>query len=215
MEHARPLLLWILDHPLVWLVIMFGGMALLEFSVGFYRSLQLAPAGMPLPAPPPKADSKPSRPNHNVQCLGVTAGEKAAQIGFRNAEIPNQEIGNFHSARLRIRYTLAESPENEVALVYPARWIGSDEDRISIGFVPQFAVIAVYVGEQWHGVSTVEVFTPQSEIESYYRRELTPLPNAQLRIEATLIGDDNLSLVPFTGILTLGGNGVASFSPDA
>jgi hypothetical protein len=215
MEHTKPVLLWILDHPLVWLVIILGGMVVLEFSLRFYRSLQLAAVGVPsFPSVTPIVEPKPPRPSHNVQCLGVEAGEKAARIGFINVVTPNQEVGNFHRARLKVRYSLAHSGK-EVALVFPARWIGSDEDEISVEFVPQYAVLAVYVSNQWHGVKTVEVFTPQSEIESYYRRELTPLPNAHLRIEATLIGENNLSLVPFTGILALGENGTASFSADA
>lgn len=162
------------------------------------------------PAPP--VPLKPEPLKHNVQCAGVDAGEMAARIGFINIETPNQEVGNFHRARLKVRYSLAHSGE-EVALVFPARWIGSDEDEISIEFVPRYAVLAVYIGNQWHGVETIEVFTPQSECESYYRRELKPLPTAQLRIEAILFGEKNLSLLPFTGILTLEEDGAASWTP--
>ncbi|MHB1958422.1 MAG: hypothetical protein ACYCO5_05265 [Acidobacteriaceae bacterium] len=159
-----------------------------------------------------RAQASTSKSPHNVQCLGVEAGERAAQIGFINVEIPNQDVGNFNRARLKIRYSLAHSGE-EVALVFPARWIGSDEYEISIGFEPEYAVLAVYINNQWHGVETVEVLTPQSEIESYFRRELRLLPSAQLRIEATLFGKNNLSLLPFTGILTLREDGSASFQP--
>ena len=155
-----------------------------------------------------------SKSPHKVKCLGVEAGERAAQIGFINVETPNEEVGNFNRARLKIRYSLAHS-EEEVALVFPARWIGSDEYEISIGFEPRYAALAVYIGNRWHGVETVEVFTPQSEIESYFRRELRLLPSAQLRIEATLIGKNNLSLPPFTGILTLCEDGSASFHPTS
>ena len=161
------------------------------------------------PAPP--VPVKPEPLKHNVQCIGVTAGEKAAQIGFINIETPNREVGNFHRARLKVRYSVAHSGE-EVALVFPARWIGSDEDEIAIEFVPRYAVLAVYIGNQWHGVETVEVFTSQSESESYYRRELRHLPTTQLSIEAILLGENNLSLPPFTGILTLGEDGSASWT---
>ena len=169
------------------------------------------PAGMP---PQPSIVAKPSRLTHKVKCVGVISGEKTAKIGFVNVEIPDQEVGNFRKARLKIRYILAASGE-EVATVFPARWIDSDEDTVSVEFVPRYAVLAVYIGNRWHGVETVEVFTPQSEIESHYSRELRPLPSTQLKIEATLIGERNLSLKPFTGVLTLNESGDASFLQDS
>jgi hypothetical protein len=169
---------------------------------------------MPLPTPQPSTAAKPSRLTHKVKCVGVIAGEKAAKIGFVNVEIPDQEVGNFRKARLKIRYILAASGE-EVATVFPARWIDSDEDAVSVEFVPRYAALAVYIGNRWHGVETVEVFTPQSEIESHYSRELRPLPSTQLKIEATLIGERNLSLKPFTGVLTLNESGNASFLQDS
>ena len=63
MEHVKPVLLWILDHPLVWLVVLFALMAILEFSVRFYRSLQFAPVGMPSSTPLPTAAATPPPPN--------------------------------------------------------------------------------------------------------------------------------------------------------
>lgn len=154
-----------------------------------------------------------SKPLHNVQCLGVRAGEKAADIGFVNMEIPNRTVASFHRARLKIRYSLAHSGQ-AVEIVFPARWIDSDEYDISIGFVPVYAVLAVQIGSEWYGVETEEVLMPHAEIEAYYRRKLKPLPSGKLRIEATLIGENNLSLAPFTGTLTLGENGMASFDSE-
>jgi hypothetical protein len=101
---------------------------------------------------------------HNVQCLGVDTGERAARIGFINVEIPNREIAIFHRARLKVRYSLAGK---QVEVVFPARWIGSDEYETSIGFVAEYAVLAVYIGNQWHGVETEEVLMPHAEIESW------------------------------------------------
>jgi len=147
---------------------------------------------------------------HNVQCLGVRTGERAADIGFVNVEILNRTVASFHRARLKIRYSLAHSGQ-AVEIVFPARWIDSDEYDISIGFVPEYAVLAVQIGSKWYGVETEEVLMPHAEIESYNRRKLKPLPSGKLRIEATLIGENNLSLAPFTGTLTLGENGMASF----
>jgi hypothetical protein len=213
METIHPYILWILDHPITWPVIVFA--AILVHA--YWRSIHHAEFATELNAIVPSSPASQGTgrianlgPKHNVECIGVIAGEKAAKIGFVNVEIPDQEIGNFRNARVRIRYILASSGE-EVALVFPARWIGSDEDEVSVEFVPRYAALAVYIGNRWHGVRTVEVFTPQSEIESYFRRELMPLPSGALRIEATLIGEKNLSLKPFMGILTLGEDGAASF----
>ena len=192
--------IWLLSHP--WMRRHLWNRALLS----------------PSPIALPKVDilplSAPEKPKCTVQCIGVIAGEKGAKIGFVNVEIPCQEVANFRKARVKVRYLLAASDE-EIATVFPARWIDSDEDTVSVEFVPRYAVLAVYIGNRWHGVETVEIFTPQSEIESYFRRELIPLPSGVLRIEATLIGERNLSLKPFTGVLTLNESGDASFLQDS
>jgi hypothetical protein len=148
----------------------------------------------------PFAQSGIAKPQHNVQCLGVRIVENAADIGFVNVEIPNREIISFHQARLKIRYSLAV---NQIETVFPARWIGSDDAEISVEFVPQYAVLAVYIGNEWYGVEIKES-----------RRKLKSLPTAELRIEATLIGEGNLSIVPLTGSLALRKDGKASFSKD-
>jgi len=149
-----------------------------------------------------KTDDPPvaATPQHNVQCLGVRTGDRAADIGFVNVEIPNREIISFHQARLKIRYSLAG---NQIETVFPARWIGSDDAEISVEFVPQYAVLAVYIGNEWYGVEIKES-----------RRKLKSLPTAELRIEATLIGEGNLSIVPLTGSLALRKDGTASFSKE-
>jgi hypothetical protein len=153
-----------------------------------------------------------AKPEHNVQCLGVRTGDRAADIGFVNVEIPSREVAIFSRAKLKIRYSVAGK---QVEIVFPARWIGSNEYETSIGFVPEYAVLAVYIGNEWFGVETEDVPMTQAEIEFYYRRKLKPLPTAELSIEATLIGENNLSLSPLTGTLTLRKDGTASFYKDA
>jgi hypothetical protein len=212
MEEIKPMLFWLLDHPITWPVILCSFLALLSYSTTHDWRWWVAPVGhtsLPLSTSIQNAAIKP--PKHNVQCLGVIVGEKAAKIGFRNVEVANQKIADFHQARARIRYTVAASGA-EIATVHAAQWADSREYDISIGFDPQYAVVAVFLENCWFAVSTVEVLTPWSESEAYFKREYTPLPTGHLKIEATLFGEENLTLPAYYGVLTLTEDGQASFA---
>ena len=69
MEFVKPVLLWILNHPITWPVLVIGGMAVHATWLRSYRSPQLAAVGLTSSPtmPPPTGWTKPP---HNVQCVG-------------------------------------------------------------------------------------------------------------------------------------------------
>lgn len=138
----------------------------------------------------------------NVQCLGIEAGNGTAKICFQNVAIPGEQIGYFREARVKVDYSL-EAYSEQVATIFPARWIGFDEGEIEVGVTPQCAVLAVYLGTSWIAVDI-----------SNNRFQYTPLPSTRLKIVATLFGENNLSLPPIAGLLILGEDGIASFIPQ-
>jgi len=147
---------------------------------------------------------------HNVQCVGVTTGEKAAQIGFKNVEITNQPIGNFREARLRIEY-YSDSSGEEIAVVFPARWIGHDKGDIEIGPVTQSALLAFFTGENWKTIRFLDYPLGTGWLD---RIEYISLPSEKVKIKATLFGEHNISIPTVTGMLTLKADGSASFAQE-
>jgi len=164
-----------------------------------------SPASSALGSHPEREPTKP-----NVQCLGVEVGDGTAKICFRNVETPGKPVGDFRGARLKVEYFLDSSGE-EVATVFPARWIGYDQDAIAIDFVPRCAVLAVQIDIGWCALSTTEIPSENSEAGWKWNVERTALPAARLRIKATLIGENNLSILPVVGVLELCENGNAKF----
>lgn len=162
-----------------------------------------------LPAPPP---SLPEPLKHNVQCVGVEIGPDfpIVRMCFRNIETPGKPFGSFRSARLKVNY-ISESSGEEIAEVFPVRWIGFDEDKIEIGVKKQCAEIARQSTFGWEALSTRAI--PGEIGGREYTTDSTYLPSERLKIVATLIGENNLSLdKPIEGILALDQDGSASFT---
>jgi hypothetical protein len=202
---------------------MFGGMALLEFSVRFYRLLQLAPAGMPLPIPPTKAVLKPSRLNHNVQFAGFKRIQidkdfpdlAMATLCFENVLIPDESIADFHFARLQVTYSDLNTG-GVIAETFMVRWHESPAAPIDICAGRKCcAIIASCIGSKWATDALID--TPINPALEYgfggseYKHESVPLPLGRIKVKATLIGTRNLSISLIQGTLTLGEDGNASF----
>ena len=173
--------------------------------------------------PPVAATLKLSSPLHNVQFLGFLKIQidpdlpelALATLCFENVLIPGESIANFRFARLRVNYSDFSTGEI-VATVFPARWHNSPDIPIDIlAGEKKCAVIASCIGSKWTTDSLILVpVSPDLEYGfggSEYRRERVTLPIGRIKIEATLIGERNLSILPVTGVLTLGESGTASF----
>ena len=86
-----------------------------------------------------------------------------------------------------------------------------DQDKIEIGVKKQCAEIARPSSFGWEALSIKAI--PGEIGGREYITESTFLPSERLKIVATLIGENNLSLdKPIEGILTLGEDGIASFT---
>jgi len=165
-----------------------------------------------LPAPP---SPLPEPLKHNVRCVGVEIEPDfpMVRICFRNIEIPGEPVGRFKAARLKINYYLESSGE-EVAEIFPARWIGfPDQDEIEVGVKKVCAVLAMHSRDSdigWEAHSTNGI---PAEIDWKYTTERTFLPSDSLKIVANLIGENNLSMdKPIKGVLTLREDRSASWS---
>lgn len=171
---------------------------------------------MPLPEP------HRGKPTHNVQFVGFKhiipdpklPGLAFAALCFRNIEIPNQTLGEFRSARLRVDY-YQESTGEEITSVFPVRWFDLDTPAISIGVIMRCAVIASCIGNDWATDYWAEVpINPALEHGfggTEYKRAYSTLPLGRIKIAATLFGEQYLSIPRIEGILTLGEEGVAAF----
>jgi hypothetical protein len=168
------------------------------------------PIGMTHPQSLSQAGSK-----HNVQCLGLTQITEPPQmlaLCFENVLIPNEPVDEFKSARLKVVYYSHPSGE-EILEVFPARWWGTREATVNLGTKKMCAEVASYIPEAyptafangWKAHKVIEMKTDPNTLLIRF------LPLGTIRIVATLIGEGNLSIAPFTGILSLEKGGSASF----
>lgn len=144
---------------------------------------------------------------HNVQCLGLASISEPPQmlaLCFENVLIPNERVNEFKSARLKVVYYNHPSGE-EILEVFPARWWGTREASVNLRTKKMCAEIVSYFDNGWKAHQVIEMKTDPNTLLIRF------LPFGTIRIVATLIGEDNLSLPPFTGILTLEKGGSASF----
>jgi hypothetical protein len=169
------------------------------------------PIGMTHPQSLSQAGSK-----HNVQCLGTTQITEPPQmlaLCFENVLIPNKLVDEFKSARLKVVYFSHPSGE-EILEVFPARWWGTREAAVNLGTKKRCAEIATfipdsaYITDRFNGWKAHQVIETKNDPNTLLIRFL---PLGAIRIVATLIGEGNLSIPPFTGILTLEKDGSASF----
>jgi hypothetical protein len=163
----------------------------------------------------PPSVQPPPRPKHNVQYVGFKSiqidpqrpGLSFAILYFQNIPIAGESVGEFRHARVRVTYR-HESTDEEITDIFPARWNGEDDAAVNIGFHAQGAVIASCIGDEWTADRTIK---KQAHWGTYTEVESIPIPTGTLKITATLIGENNISLAPITGILTLGNDSTASF----
>jgi len=148
-----------------------------------------------------------NKPTHNVRCVGVMIDQSGAKICFQNVAIPGQEVGRFREAQVHIAYSLESSGE-EVALIFPARWIGHDRGQVEVGPKTECAVLAYFTGKSWQTIAFRDSPLATGWLD---RIEYIALPSGNIRIKATLFGENNFSLEPLIGVLTLGKEGNASF----
>ena len=164
------------------------------------------PIGMTPPQPLSQTGSK-----HNVQCLGLIEVSEPPQmlaLCFENVLIPDVRVDEFKSARLKVTYYTHPGGE-EILEVFPARWWGTKEATVNLGTKKRCAEIASYnpsaFMNKWQAHQVIEMKTDPNTLLIRF------LPLGAIRIVATLIGEGNLSIAPFTGILTLEKGGSASF----
>jgi hypothetical protein len=151
---------------------------------------------------------------HNVKCLGLAQVDEHPQmlgLSFENVLIPNEPIDEFRSARLKVAYYNHPSGE-EILEVFPAKWCSTRDGAVNIGTKKVYGEIASYYGEaaldcrsRWKTHQVIETKAGPNGILIRF------LPLGAMKIVATLIGEGNLSLSPFTGILTLEKDGAATF----
>lgn len=173
---------------------------------------QFAP---PLSVTTPAPQSKPSKPEHNVQCIGFRHFEDdsdlfpSAELIFKN--VPTGELlGKFMWPRLRVIY-YDNSTGIEIADMCPLVWrMKSGNAPNEIGTEESYAQLATQV--PFVGWRAFEINEDADEFGE--RNELNPveLPTGELRIVATLSGGYKASIKSVTGVLTLGEDGTASFS---
>jgi hypothetical protein len=150
---------------------------------------------------------------HNVKCLGIMKVDGHPQmlaLCFENVLIPNESIDELRSARLKVAYY--GHPNGEKILeVFPAKWCGTTESAVNIGTKKICGEIASYGREfppldsKWNAHELIETKAGPNGVLIQF------LPNGTMKIVATLIAEGNLSLTPFTGILTLEKRGSATF----
>jgi len=146
--------------------------------------------------------------------MKVVEHPQTLAVCFENVLIPNESIEEFKSARLKVSYYSCPSGE-EILEVFPAKWCGTREAVINIGTKKVCGEIASYYGSlgpsgptrysKWKAHHVIETIADQNGILIRF------LPLGPMKIVATLIGEGNLSLAPFTGILTLEKEGSATF----
>jgi hypothetical protein len=152
------------------------------------------------PAPPIPVRPEPLK--HNIQCLGVTIEDFMVLICFQNVPKPGEPIGDFREARLSVEYRV-EATGEVWDTIFPARWASESPQNVSIGVVPICAFLAAYYpleDRKWKALRNDKI-------------EGITLPPDRFRIKATLIGENNLSIKPIKGILTLEEDGRASWVP--
>jgi hypothetical protein len=162
-----------------------------------------------LPPPPPKAEP----PKHNVQCLGVKIEDYAVVIEFQNVPRYGSPLGDFHNARLCVEYR-REATGELWDTVFPVRWIADGDTDVSIGITPVSAFLAAYhptSDRKWKALVSYGI----SPRDPHWKDRIggVPLPHERLQVKATLVGENNLTLQPIKGILALGGEGEATWTP--
>lgn len=132
-------------------------------------------------------------------------------VCFENVLIPNESIEELKSARLKVNYYSSLSGE-EILEVFPAKWCSTREAAINLRTKKAYGEIASYYGSvgpalesKWKAHQVIETIADPNGILIRF------LPLGPMKIVATLIGEGNLSLTPFTGILTLEKDGSATF----
>jgi hypothetical protein len=233
MGNFKTCLLWIIQTPIIWPVVVVCFILLHAWVETMRRSrlvlcehesVQLPPVS--LPRREPQINTGPARIKHNVQFVGFRRIQidsdfpdlALATLCFENALIPEKPVADFHFARLQVNYSDFSTGE-ALADVFLSRWHDSPDAPIDIcAGRKQCAIIASSIGSKWATDSLID--TPINLALEYgfggseYRHESVPLPLGRIKVKATLIGTHNLSIPPIKGILTLGEDGAASFMQD-
>ena len=218
MECVKPVLLWILNHPITWPALVIGGMFIHASSLRFYRSPQPVVVGVPAsPAVPPESITDGwTKPPHNVQCVGFTVFMNddfiTATLGFQN--VPTGKLlGKFEMPRLRVIYYDHQTGEELADRCPIVWWSDSGDPPAEIGVREQYAEIASFFKEElkWSAHQSNE---PSEDFDSWHQLNSVELPAGDIRIIARLSGARSLRIPPVEGILTLRENGDASFVRD-
>ena len=127
-----------------------------------------------------------------------------AALCFENVLITERVVDAFGIARLRVTY-VDSSTKRVIAQAFPARWHESPDTPIAIhAGETKCALIASCIGNAW---TTDSLSGGGWE----YDREHVPLPLGKIKITASLIGKDNVSIRAVKGVLTLQAGGSATF----
>jgi hypothetical protein len=162
--------------------------------------------------PAPRVPAKPEPPKHNVQCLGVEADGGFVTICFQNMPIPGQPLGDFNNARLCVEFKDGLTGV-DCATVFPARWIDDGHGNNSVSITPRRAFLACFYEHdvcKWRALPALE---GPSDLSQRERIDGLWLPSTWLQVKVTLVGENNITLAPICGFLTLREDGQASWEP--
>lgn len=154
-----------------------------------------------------------NKPTHNVQCVGFKVFRNddfvVATLGFQNAPT-GKPLGKFQSPRLRVIY-YDHLTGAELADMCPTVWWNDSGDTpTDIGVRAQYALVASFFKQipKWTASESNE---PSEDFDAWHKLNSADLPNGEIRVIAMLSGAHDLRVPPVEGVLTLHGDGNASF----
>jgi hypothetical protein len=127
-----------------------------------------------------------------------------AALCFENVLATEKSVDDFSLAQLRVTY-VDSSTKRVIAQAFPARWHESPDTPIAIhAGETKCALIASCIGNAW----TTDSLTGGAW---EYDRVHVPLPLGKIKITASLVGKNNISIRAVKGMLTLQAGGYVSF----
>jgi hypothetical protein len=174
--------------------------------------------------------SLPERPEHNVEFLGARKiktnleaeidddgdGVIAVKACFLNRSKPGIKIADFDYARARIVFK--NSLGLEVADISKVLWLGhGTKDTVHIAVnTKECVLLAMYGSGEKRWAAPFLAARPAGyweHGETQLGIDAKSLPNEELSVEITLVGDENIGLHPVVVHMTLGSNGEVSIAP--
>ncbi len=213
MEFAKPMLLWILDHPPIWPILVFTGIILHAYRRSLQEQERSPVLSLSVAVAPSSVSVSLEKPQHNVKFVGFKFIHdepfRIAALRFQNVPTPGKLMGKFESPRLRVIY-YEGSTGQEIADMCPIIWWDDKDGVIDISADGRDADLASYFEGKW---TASEQNEPADNYDSWHQLNSVELPVGEIRIEAYLTGQYGLLSIPkVTGVFTLNKDGSASFT---